>query len=71
MPSAIKGTLVECDPSIRALIVMMDARFHDLILEELDETHLFVAPDKVDFIREELGKRLNETLYNPDNDEDY
>jgi len=66
MPSAIKGTLVECDPSIQALIVLMDSRHHDIILEELDETHLFVNPDKVDYIKAELNRRLSENLAEED-----
>lgn len=70
MPSAIKGVLIECDPSIRALIVLMDSKAHDIILEELDEMHLFVVPEKVDFIRNELNTRLAANHYNPDDEEE-
>lgn len=70
MPSAVKGTLVECDPSIKALIVMLDSMSHDIILEELDDTHLFVDPHKVGYIREELNKRLNKTLYGTEEEEE-
>lgn len=70
MPSAIKGVLIECDPSIRALIVLMDSKAHDIILEELDEMHLFVVPEKVDFIRNELNTRLAANHYNPDEEEE-
>lgn len=66
MPSAIRGTLVECDPSIQALIVLMDSRHHDIILEELDETHLFVNPEKLDYIKSELNKRLSENAADGD-----
>ncbi|GMM49554.1 TFIIH complex subunit [Starmerella bacillaris] len=69
MPSAIRGTLIECDPAIRTLILMMDVGSNDLILEELDETHLLVDSNKVNYIRNELNSRLSKNLFNPDEEE--
>lgn len=33
MPSAAKGTLIECDPAIRALVFNIDSKKHDIIIE--------------------------------------
>lgn len=68
MPSAIKGTLIKCDPAIRALVVLMDAGAHDIILEELDDMHLLIVPAKVEYVRQELNARLNKTLFDPEED---
>ncbi|KAL6941326.1 TFIIH complex subunit tfb5 [Hanseniaspora vineae] len=66
MPRARKGTIVQCDPSIRALILQIDAkRNHDIILEELDDTHLLVDPAMTDYIKEELNRLLSKNIYNP------
>lgn len=66
MPSAIKGTLIKCDPAIRALVVLMDNAAHDIILEELDDTHLLIVPKKVEYVRQELNARLNKNMFNPE-----
>ncbi|CAH01575.2 Tfb5 [Kluyveromyces lactis] len=70
MTRARKGTLVQCDPSIRALILRMDADRNDIIYEELDDTHLLVDPSKVEFIKYELNRLLSENIYNPLDEEE-
>ena len=62
--------LLQCDPSIKALIVQIDSKTNDIILEELDDTHLLVDPAKVDFIKHELNRLLSKNIYNPMDDED-
>lgn len=59
------GTLIECDPSIRALILTIDQRNDDIIIEELDETHLFIDSSKVEYVKQELAKLLDENTFNP------
>lgn len=68
MPRAIRGALIECDPSIRALIISIDMRTHNIILEELDDRHLFIDESKVEYVKKELETRLAETHYD-DQDE--
>ena len=71
MPRARKGTIVQCDPSIRALILEIDAkRHHDIILEELDDSHLLVDPAMIDYIKEELNRLLSKNIYNPMEEEE-
>ncbi|KAH3666711.1 hypothetical protein WICMUC_005528 [Wickerhamomyces mucosus] len=65
MPRAIKGVLVECDASIRALIVRIDSERHDVVIQELDETHLLIDSTKVEFVKNELNRLLAKNTYNP------
>lgn len=65
MARARRGSLIQCDPSIKALIVQIDAVRSDVILEELDDTHLLVDPSKVEFIKRELNRLLSKNIYNP------
>lgn len=52
------------DPSIKALIVDIDSKRHDIIIEELDDTNLLVSSDKVQFIKAELDRVLAKNTYN-------
>ena len=70
MARARRGMLLQCDPSIRALIVQIDAQHNDIILEELDDTHLLVDPSKVEFIKHELNRLLSKNIYNPMEEEE-
>ena len=47
MPRAVKGTLVQCDPSIKAIIQSIDSERHDFIIEELDDETLVVKESKL------------------------
>ncbi|CCH59031.1 hypothetical protein TBLA_0B01870 [Henningerozyma blattae CBS 6284] len=70
MARARRGALLKCDPSIKALIVQIDRSRHDIILEELDDTHLLVDPSKVEFIKGELNRMLSQNIYDPLDDEE-
>ena len=70
MPRARKGALVQCDPSIKALIVQIDTNKNDIILEELDDTHLLVDPAKVNFIKAELNRLMSQNIYDPLDEEE-
>jgi TFIIH basal transcription factor complex TTD-A subunit len=69
MPTASKGVLVQCDPSIKALILQMDSQTPGIILEELDETHLLIKPEQVQYVKTELNNLLAKNIYNPFDDE--
>ena len=56
---------MQCDPSIRALIVNIDSDSHDIVIEELDDTHLLIDSSKVDFVKSELNRLLSANTYNP------
>lgn len=65
MLRATKGALVQCDPSIRALVLQIDAQLRGIVLEELDETHLLIATDMIPYVKNELNKLLSKNIYNP------
>lgn len=60
-----QGVLIECDPSIKALIVNIDSSQHNIILDELDDTHLMIHPSMVEVVKQKLNKMLAENTYNP------
>ncbi|EDO18681.1 hypothetical protein Kpol_1055p36 [Vanderwaltozyma polyspora DSM 70294] len=70
MARARRGALVQCDPSIKALIIQMDSEHNDIILEELDDTHLLVDPTKIEYIKHELNRMLSKNIYNPMDEEE-
>ncbi|KAJ9150044.1 hypothetical protein NKR19_g5467 [Coniochaeta hoffmannii] len=47
MPRAIRGVLVECEPSIKSIIINIDRKNHDYIIEDLDETHLVIQENMI------------------------
>lgn len=64
MLTASKGTLVECDPSIRALILQIDLKRPGIILEELDDTYLLIKLDTVAYVKDELNRIMAANVYN-------
>lgn len=41
------GVLVECDPSIKAIIVKIDTEHHhDFIIEDIDDEHVLIKSNK-------------------------
>ena len=54
MVKASKGVLVKVDPSIKAIIVKIDNKHHDIVIEELDDEHLVVKESKLAELKEKL-----------------
>lgn len=65
MPTASKGVLVRCDPSIRALILQIDLTSRGIVLQELDSTHLMIKQEMVQFVKDELNRLLLKNIYDP------
>lgn len=42
LSNALQGVLVECDPSIKAIIAKIDSENNDFIVEELDDQTLVI-----------------------------
>ncbi|KFY13645.1 hypothetical protein V492_03120 [Pseudogymnoascus sp. VKM F-4246] len=61
MPRAIRGVLVECDPSIKAIIVKLDSERNDYIVEELDDQTLVINEAKLGTLKMALEEKLKET----------
>ncbi|KAI1466070.1 nucleotide excision repair, TFIIH, subunit [Daldinia caldariorum] len=70
MVRAIKGTLVECEPSIKSIIISIDSVNNEYIIEDLDENHLVVKDNMVKQLKIELEKRLKENVPEVDDDSD-
>ncbi|KAI4147116.1 MAG: hypothetical protein LQ341_001875 [Variospora aurantia] len=56
MPKAVKGVLVECDPSIKAIILKIDQERHDYIVEDLDDQTLVIKESQLPGLKERLDK---------------
>lgn len=52
----VAGTLVECDPSIKSIIMNIDKDKNDYIIEDLDDSHLLIK----DAMVAQLKARLEE-----------
>ncbi|WPH01214.1 Hypothetical protein R9X50_00405000 [Acrodontium crateriforme] len=63
MPRAMPGVLVQCDPSIKAIIVKINAEHnHDIIVEEIDEEHVLVKTSKHELLKNLLKDALKDTV---------
>ncbi|KAK4540370.1 hypothetical protein LTR36_009227 [Oleoguttula mirabilis] len=63
MPRAIAGVLVECDPSIKAILVKIDTEHHhDFIIEEIDDEHLLIKSNKHEDLKQLLRDALKDTV---------
>ena len=50
----LPGVLIECDPSIKSIIVNIDSQNHDFIIEDLDEERVVVKENMVALLKEKL-----------------
>ncbi|KAI4175715.1 MAG: hypothetical protein LQ348_006116 [Seirophora lacunosa] len=66
MPKAVKGVLVECDPSIKAIILKIDQERHDYIVEDLDDQTLVIKESQLPSLKERLDKILIDTQQMPE-----
>ncbi|RPB05475.1 hypothetical protein L873DRAFT_1797843 [Choiromyces venosus 120613-1] len=59
MPRAVKGVLIECDPSIKAIILKIDKDSgHGYIVEDLDDETLVVKEPKLAELKSRLLRGL-------------
>ena len=59
------GTLVECDPSIKSIIVNIDSESNEYIIEDLDETHLVIKEMMLGELKRKLDDVRRGSLTNP------
>jgi TFIIH basal transcription factor complex TTD-A subunit len=50
----LAGVLIECEPAIKSIIVHLDSANNDIIIEDLDETHLVVKENMVQVLKQKL-----------------
>lgn len=53
-PVAFPGVLIECDPSIKSIIVNIDSDNHDFIIEDLDDERVVVKENMVALLKQRL-----------------
>ena len=61
MVNVLKGVLVECDPAVKQYLLHLDetvALGQKFILQDLDETHVFVSSD----VQRQLQGKLDELM---------
>ncbi|KAF1825373.1 uncharacterized protein K489DRAFT_408043 [Dissoconium aciculare CBS 342.82] len=67
MPRAVAGVLVECDPSIKAILIKIDTEHnHDFIVEDIDDEHVLVKNMKQDELKRLLKEALKDTVKEPE-----
>ncbi|KAK1827835.1 TFIIH subunit TTDA/Tfb5 [Podospora conica] len=63
MPRVIRGTLITCEPAIKSIILHIDAENNnEIVIEDLDDTHLFIKESKYDDLKRLLDLKLKDTL---------
>ncbi|KAF2276730.1 nucleotide excision repair, TFIIH, subunit [Westerdykella ornata] len=67
MVKAVRGALVKCDASIKAMLVDIDSKNrNDFIIEELDEEHVLVKETKVNELKQRLQDMMKARLKEPE-----
>ncbi|KAB8073131.1 TFIIH subunit TTDA/Tfb5 [Aspergillus leporis] len=70
MPRAVRGVLIECDPSVKAIILKYDEERHDYIVEDLDDDrHLVIKESQLQNLKARLGRELDDKVMQPDESE--
>ncbi|KAJ5549481.1 General transcription and DNA repair factor IIH subunit tfb5 [Penicillium frequentans] len=70
MPRAVRGLLIECDPSIKSMILKYDEERHDYIVEDLDdENHLVIKESQLENLKARLDHDLDEKIMQLDESE--
>lgn len=54
LPHVRAGVLIECDPSIKSIIVNIDSHNHDYIIEDLDDERVVVKENMVPLLKSKL-----------------
>ncbi|GAA5800782.1 hypothetical protein HPULCUR_006220 [Helicostylum pulchrum] len=62
MVKAVKGVLLECDSTVKQIVLNLNKR-GNFVIEDLDETHLFIESSWVEQLKYELDKILDENSY--------
>ncbi|ORZ17056.1 TFIIH subunit TTDA/Tfb5 [Absidia repens] len=68
MVKAVKGALIECDSTVKQIVLNLNKR-SNFIIEDLDETHLFIEASWVDQLKQQLDQILDENAYTITNEE--
>ncbi|KAK8175634.1 TFIIH subunit TTDA/Tfb5 [Phyllosticta citrichinensis] len=70
MPRALRGVLVQCDESIKTIIVKIDSERNDFIIEDLDDETLVIKSEKLPELKRRLNEVLRDAVRNPEDNLD-
>ncbi|KAG0181666.1 Pol I core factor CF [Apophysomyces sp. BC1034] len=62
MVKAVKGVLLECDSTVKQIVLNLNKR-GNFVIEDLDDTHLFIEASSVQQLQYELDRILDENSY--------
>ena len=54
--------MIECDQAVKSIILDLDSKLK-FIIEDLDETHLFIDASKLEEVQETLENILEDNTY--------
>mgnify|MGYP001146403051 CR=1 FL=1 len=61
MVTASKVVLLKCDPAMHQYVLHLDANnYKKFVIENLDETHMLIDENYVDFIKTKIEAKMNE-----------
>ncbi|KAM0790611.1 hypothetical protein ACM66B_004475 [Microbotryomycetes sp. NB124-2] len=65
MVKATKGVLVTCDPAVKQILLQLDEQQErdKFIIQDLDDTHLLVSGDKLEWVKQQLEQELEKNNY--------
>ncbi|CAF0717816.1 unnamed protein product [Brachionus calyciflorus] len=69
MVKVVKGTLVECDSTMKQFLLYLDDTGEvggKFVLEDLDDTHLLIDSDCVERLKEKIDDLMDKHTYVPD-----
>ncbi|CAH3141501.1 hypothetical protein pdam_00009459 [Pocillopora damicornis] len=67
MVNVTKGVLVECDPAVKQFLLHLDEKValgKKFVIEDLDETHIFVSAEIVPVLQEKVWEIMDNNSFN-------
>lgn len=67
MENVTKGVLVECDPAVKQFLLHLDEKValgKKFVIEDLDETHIFVSAEIVPVLQEKVWEIMDNNSFN-------
>ncbi|GBC05127.1 hypothetical protein RclHR1_06050005 [Rhizophagus clarus] len=65
MVKVLKGVILKCDSTVKQVIYKLNER-KQIIIEDLDDTHLFINEKELEEVKIEVEKLLEENTYKTD-----
>ncbi|XP_069811070.1 general transcription factor IIH subunit 5 [Dendropsophus ebraccatus] len=66
MVNVLKGVLIECDPAMKQFLLYLDetnALGTKFIIQDLDETHVFVLAELVSVLQDKVGELMDQNSF--------